>query len=314
MPTTKVFNFTASVQTFRVPLGVTTVTIDAFGGYGGDVAGGGKPGRAQGNLAVTPGETLYVYVGGQGPFARVGGIMTGGWNGGGRGGTCSASYPGFDGASGGGMSDVRQGGNALANQKLVAAGGGGRTGPGVAGGSGGGTTGNAGSGTAGGGGGTPSAGGAYNGTGGTGGGYGTAGSRGLGGWGGNNLTASKSGGGGGGGGYYGGGGGGLDTGTGNNASGGGGGSSYTGGVTGGSTTTGYASGLGNGRVTLTYNTIPNLATQSSPTASQYTDQTAATVLTWMFSDNDPGDVQSAADVRARPTQLRADVCARCRLW
>jgi len=297
MPTVKVFNYVKAVQTWRVPAGVTSVVIDAIGAYGGGLeASSGKPGRAQGTLAVTPGETLYIYAGGSGATQRVSGAIPGGFNGGGAGGISSVSFPGWDGSGGGGASDVRQGGTGLGNRKIVAAGGGGHTGTTfVAGGNGGLTTGGAGSGTAGGGPGTPSAGGAYNGTGGA----GTAGTSGFGGRGGTNSQVSKSGGGGGGGGYFGGGGGGLDTGTGNNASGGGGGSSYLGGVTASSTIGGYASGVRDGKVTLTWNTIPNFATQSSPVAGAYTDQTAATVLSWVFSDNDPGDVQTAADIRYR---------------
>jgi hypothetical protein len=303
MAQTKTFDWTGGVQTWRVPPGVTSVTIDAFGGWGGMpyTTASGKPGRAQGTLAVTPGETLWVYVAGRGSVGRnAAGQMLGGFGGGGNGGT-GVTYPGFDGAGGGGASDVRQGGTALANRKIVAAGGGGRTGNATTpvGGSGGGTSGTAGGGTDGGGAGTPSAGGAY---GSGGGGGGTGGALGVGGRGGNNTIGSKSGGGGGGGGYYGGGGGALDAGTGNNASTGGGGSSYIGGVTGGSTTTGYSTpgNVFNGRVMLTYNIIPNFATQSSPTAGVYTDQTAATVLSWVFSDNDPGDFQTAVDIRYRP--------------
>ncbi|MEM6270973.1 MAG: HYR domain-containing protein [Bacteroidota bacterium] len=113
-----------STQVFVVPIGIGQVTIEAFGAQGntnsdnsGAIAGG-LGGYASGSLAVTPGETLYVEVGGGGVQAT-----TGGYNGGGSSGIvgCNLSY----GGGGGGASDVRQGGTALANRVIVAGGGGG---------------------------------------------------------------------------------------------------------------------------------------------------------------------------------------------
>src|SRR6266545_2959187 len=173
------FDFTGAQQQFIVTAGVTTVTIQAFGaqgGAGGVDVGGGTPGTAANGgqvtatIAVTPGQILFVNVGGLGQVGgsgrpAVGG--PGGFNGGAVGG--DGGLFGVAGGGGGGASDVRQGGSALANRVVVAGGGGGGganqgAGTGGAGGAGGGTTGAAGAngnlGGAGGGGGTQAAGGA----------------------------------------------------------------------------------------------------------------------------------------------------------
>jgi hypothetical protein len=228
------FDFTGAEQQFIVPAGVTQVTIQAWaaqGGAGQQVAGGsgdgGNGGFVQATIAVTPGGTLFIYVGGRGGngVGTVGGA--GGFNSGGRGG--DGSFPGA-GGGGGGASDVRRGGNTL-NDRVVVAGAGGGGGSIVAGGDGGGggdlsggNGSNATTGATGGGGGTQAAGG----TGGAGGvpagPAGVAGGLGSGGAGG---TGSAVGGGGGGSGFFGGGGGqGASFGEGSSG-GGGGGSSFT---------------------------------------------------------------------------------------
>ncbi len=103
---TQTFSYTGAVQSFTVPACVSTVTLDVYGAQGTTTGlSPGNGGRARGDLAVTSGQVLSVYVGGQG-----------GWNGGGVGQT---------GANGGGASDVRSGGTALANRVIVAGGGGG---------------------------------------------------------------------------------------------------------------------------------------------------------------------------------------------
>ncbi|MCB0402094.1 MAG: HYR domain-containing protein, partial [Flavobacteriales bacterium] len=117
------FNFTGGMQTFTVPAGVTSVTIQAYGAQGGSNAGGvtgGLGGYATGTLAVTPGDVLNVYVGG-----------TSGYNGGGTRGNqpCATAVAG----NGGGASDVRLNGTALTNRVIVAGGGGGAGGNRVAG-------------------------------------------------------------------------------------------------------------------------------------------------------------------------------------
>jgi hypothetical protein len=108
-------NYTGSMQQVIIPTGVTQVTIVAAGAQGGSNAQGvtgGFGGSASGILTVTPGDVLNVYVGG-----------TNGYNGGGVASntaciTCGAG-------NGGGASDVRLNGVALANRIIVAAGGGG---------------------------------------------------------------------------------------------------------------------------------------------------------------------------------------------
>ncbi|MCC6601531.1 MAG: hypothetical protein IT223_12805 [Crocinitomicaceae bacterium] len=237
-PGSQSFSFTGAMQTFTVPNGVSSLEIEVWGAQGGN--SGGLGGYAKGNLSVTFGQMLNVYVGGEGA------IPTGGFNGGGTGVN----------SGGGGASDVRTGAN-LSDRVIVGGGGGGSTNWGSVGGSGGGDNG----GTAtnsngytcssptvygiGGGGGTQTEG-------------GTAGSYFSGSWGGNVGQAGTLGigggtdnwnNGGGGGGYYGGGSGGTPGCSGWGA-GGGGGSSYTGGVTNGTTSTGVRA--GNGLVTITW--------------------------------------------------------------
>lgn len=58
------FNCTGAQQTWVVPFGVNSVTIDATGARGGN--SGGLGAKATGTYSVTPGEALYIYVGGQG--------------------------------------------------------------------------------------------------------------------------------------------------------------------------------------------------------------------------------------------------------
>jgi hypothetical protein len=121
----KTFDYTGKEQAFIVPAGVRRLTVIAHGGQGGN--GGarptcyhppsvdtvpGFPGRVYAVIRVRPGEKLYVLVGG-----------SGGFNGGGPGGT--AGYGSCKGQNGGGASDVRIGGDALKDRIIVAAGGGG---------------------------------------------------------------------------------------------------------------------------------------------------------------------------------------------
>ncbi|MCB9232136.1 MAG: HYR domain-containing protein [Bacteroidia bacterium] len=119
--TTVTFNYTGAVQTWVVPPGVTSVSIQCYGAQGRSNQAsilGGKGGYSTGTRAVTPGSTVYVNVGGGG------GISTaGGFNGGGNAGTspCTQAL----GGGGGGASDVRVGGSALGNRVIVAGGGGG---------------------------------------------------------------------------------------------------------------------------------------------------------------------------------------------
>ena len=121
VPTTLTFNYTGSMQTFTVPDGVTSINIQAFGAQGGDGSGGtggatggagGKGGMVQGDLAVTPGQVINLFIGGAGA------TPAGGYNGGANGGTQNSG-------GGGGATDIRVGGTADANRVLTAGGGGG---------------------------------------------------------------------------------------------------------------------------------------------------------------------------------------------
>ncbi|MBR0072802.1 MAG: hypothetical protein IJP95_03100, partial [Bacteroidales bacterium] len=79
------FRYTGDVQTFTVPSGVDSVIMQVWGAQGGNSiyhnAAGGKGGYSQGTMPVTPGQTLYVYVGGKGNTGIS--SVDGGWNGGG---------------------------------------------------------------------------------------------------------------------------------------------------------------------------------------------------------------------------------------
>lgn len=95
------FNYTGTLQTYTVPVGVTSIRIEARGAQGGSVtvacaATGGLGAQMIGDFAVTPGEVLTILVGGQG------------------------QSNGEDGGGGGGSFVVRTG-----NVPLIVAGGGG---------------------------------------------------------------------------------------------------------------------------------------------------------------------------------------------
>ncbi|MCE2790132.1 MAG: hypothetical protein LW630_09500, partial [Saprospiraceae bacterium] len=112
--------YTGSMQTYQIPAGVTNITIQAFGAAGanGNAGGntlggnGGKGSKVTGNLTVTGGSTLNIFVGG----AASG--VTGGYNGGAAGGSSLAG-------GGGGASDVRYPGTGSGDRIIVAGGGGG---------------------------------------------------------------------------------------------------------------------------------------------------------------------------------------------
>lgn len=316
----RTFAYTGAEQTFVVPSGVTSIQMECWGAESGMNGYSGLGGYAKGVIAVTPGETLRINVGGKGGDggSTANGApepgSNGGWNGGGAAGRTKRAYWSV-GAGGGGASDVRRGGSALANRVMIGGGGGGGgAGTGNVGGTGGGTTGStpayvvppstSSTGETSGGGGTQSAGGAagVNGTpmpphwmtpsagalatGGQGGGQDDSGGQ----------YAGGSGGGGGGG-YYGGGGGGYRADYGY-AAGGGGGSGYATG-----TQQVLTNGLrsGHGQVVLTYataNTAPSAPTLTSPA-----DRAPMNLLTgqfqWQFNDPDPGDAQGQFAFRRR---------------
>jgi Glycine rich protein/Bacterial Ig domain len=202
-----VFFYTGGEQGYLVPAGVSSLSITAIGAPGGGpLSGGLAAGRGAvvaGVVTVSPGQVVYVEVGGSG------GSPVGGFNGGGDSGTAS----GISVYGGGGASDVRTlsmsaGVISLNSRLIVAAGGGGSGAPAAAGGDAGAAGGSAPNTPVGGGAGTQTAGGA-------GGceaslvGCGTNGSLGVGGTGGSSgAGAGAREGAGGGGGLYGGGGGG----------------------------------------------------------------------------------------------------------
>jgi len=144
----QLFGYTGSVQIFDVPAGATHVFIEAEGakGWSGSYPGG-EGGFSSGTLVVSPGDDLFIYVGGQGTRSTPAYSPSGaGWNGGGDGqNNSSGNVVG----GGGGASDVRLihsvdplNLTSLESRVIVAAGGGGATDNGIAyGGDGGGLTG-----------------------------------------------------------------------------------------------------------------------------------------------------------------------------
>jgi hypothetical protein len=132
--TTVNYDYTGSEQTFTVPAGVTSIDVVATGAAGGSGStptsggtggSGGEGEQVSGTLAVIPGNTLYVEVGGVGADGTTSAGGTGGFNGGADG--AGTSHTG--GGGGGGASDVRtiisSGGGSLASRLIVAGGGGG---------------------------------------------------------------------------------------------------------------------------------------------------------------------------------------------
>jgi hypothetical protein len=85
------FNYTGGQQSFTVPTGVTRITVQALGAAGGDEESSSSGGYVSATIATTPGESLYVYVGGYG-----------GYNGGGAGGGAGAGGGGAGSSDGGG--------------------------------------------------------------------------------------------------------------------------------------------------------------------------------------------------------------------
>jgi hypothetical protein len=64
--TTTTFSYTGTMQTYTVPAGITSITVDVRGAQGQSAyTTGGNGGRVQGSLSVTPSEVLNLYVGGQ---------------------------------------------------------------------------------------------------------------------------------------------------------------------------------------------------------------------------------------------------------
>lgn len=222
---TLTFDYTGAAVDWVVPEDVTEVQVNLYGAQGGSGTSGvgGEGGTTTGTLSVTPEETLRVRVGGAGAV----GFGGGGFNGGGNAGN-------EFGGAGGGASDIRQGGDTLADRVAVAGGGGGGAHNAFDGGAGGGTTGADGTGTTGG---TQAAGGS------SGGFISSDGTLGVG------ADASGGGAGAGGGGLYGGGAGSSTSESGS------GGSGYIGGLT--SASTEQSGRAGNGQVVIEWPTPGN---------------------------------------------------------
>jgi Glycine rich protein len=129
---TVVFNYTGGEQTFTVPAGNSSIQVTAIGASGENgglsLTTSGRGARVSGTLAVTPGQILYVEVGGVGTewFGDGSTPGGGGFNGGG-----DTYLSGSNPSGGGGASDVRtrprsDGPQSLSSRLLVAGGGGGR--------------------------------------------------------------------------------------------------------------------------------------------------------------------------------------------
>ena len=123
---TNTYNYiSAAAQTWTAPLNVTSVAIQAqgatggSGNYGGFQSPGGAGGLVYGTLAVTPGQTINIYVASAGQNSNGAGAVLA------SGGATTGGARGAFGGGGGGASDIRVGGTALTNRVLVAAGGGG---------------------------------------------------------------------------------------------------------------------------------------------------------------------------------------------
>ncbi len=286
---TQTFTFTGGEQTFLVPAGVTKLHLLVVGGSGGSSGSpGGVGDQVKADLQVTPGQTLYVEVGGDGQNSAGGGA--GGFNGGAAGGGGGSPIA----AGGGGASDIRTAprstGLSPDTRLVVAGGGGGGGGSGES--EGGGTGGAAGEGgeasaggNGGGGAGTEGEGGSLGF--GIGEGGGTGGQLGLGG-GGETSCGSGGGGGGGGGGYYGGGGAGAGcviTGGG----GGGGGSSL---VPAGGTQS-LTSPAPPPQVQITYTSPPSIEVASPADGATYTQGQAVTA-TYSCNAHDGAGITTCA--------------------
>src|SRR5439155_17084364 len=104
LPTPTTFSYTGAEQSWLVPNGVTRVHVTLIGGRGGGnaqvTAAGGRGAAVAADLDVTPGQTLYVEVGGNGQNGGGTGYAVPAFNGGGLAGSVS---PG----AGGGAADIR---------------------------------------------------------------------------------------------------------------------------------------------------------------------------------------------------------------
>jgi hypothetical protein len=132
----------AGEHSFVVPAGVASLHVTLVGGNGGAGAGGaagGVPASVGATLAVSPGQTLYAEVAGDGGAATAPDSALGGYGGGEGGGEVFALFgTAPSGGGGGGASDIRTCSasatpacGSLASRLVVAGGGGGGGGPGI---------------------------------------------------------------------------------------------------------------------------------------------------------------------------------------
>ena len=107
---TNTFDFTGSNQSFTVPAGVTSITMEGFGAAGGDNeagdASGGNGGYLKSTITVTPGEVLTIVVG------KGGGINDEPFGDGGQGGT-GGPLGNYAAGSGGGVTYVKNSSNEI---------------------------------------------------------------------------------------------------------------------------------------------------------------------------------------------------------
>lgn len=106
-PATMTFNYTGTIETFTVPAGVTSITVEAYGAQGGGGSNnGGRGAYIKGDIAVTPGQQLQILVGQQGQanygYGGGGGSFVASGTiplivaGGGGGAEHNNNFPGFD--------------------------------------------------------------------------------------------------------------------------------------------------------------------------------------------------------------------------
>lgn len=115
--TSTTYSYTGSAQSVTVPSGVNYMTVQLYGAGSiaynqGQSCGGGFGGYAKATFSVTPGTTIFIYVGG------LGAVNLAGFNGGGSG-------PDTYGTGGSGATDIRTPTDSLNDRILVAGGGGG---------------------------------------------------------------------------------------------------------------------------------------------------------------------------------------------
>ena len=107
------FGYTGGVQTYKVPY-TGIYKLQTWGASGGN--NGGRGAYATGTISLIKDQIISIYVGGIGQYTA------GGYNGGGSAGTGTAYGRPY---GGGGATDIRINGTALANRVIVAGGGGG---------------------------------------------------------------------------------------------------------------------------------------------------------------------------------------------